>query len=77
MERGATTGDGEYWIDPQKNGDPLKVYCDMTTDGGKQIINALYVLTPDLFTAVLTKSKGFEEPTLQKYNAKPRKLKNV
>ena len=46
MERGATTGDGEYWIDPQKNGDPLKVYCDMTTDGGKQIINALYVLTP-------------------------------
>ena len=45
MERGATTGDGEYWIDPQKNGDPLKVYCDMTTDGGKQIINALYVLT--------------------------------
>ena len=46
MERGATTGDGEYWIDPQKNGDPLKVYCDMTTDGGKQIIIALYVLTP-------------------------------
>ena len=46
MERGATTGDGEYWIDPQKNGDPLKVFCDMTTDGGKQIINALYVLTP-------------------------------
>ena len=46
MERGAATGDGEYWIDPQKNGDPLKVYCDMTTDGGKQIINALYFLTP-------------------------------
>ena len=38
MERGTTTGDGEYWIDPQKNGDPLKVYCDMTTDGGKQAI---------------------------------------
>jgi len=38
MERGATTGDGEYWIDPQKNGDPLKVSCDMTTDGGKQTI---------------------------------------
>ena len=27
--------------------------------------------------AVLTKSKGFEKPTLHKYNAKPRKLKNV
>ena len=49
----------------------------MTTDGGKQIINALYVLTPCIFTAVLTKSKGFEKPTLHKYNAKPRKLKNV
>ena len=28
--------DGEYWIDPEKNGKPLKVYCDMTTDGGKK-----------------------------------------
>ena len=27
-------GDGEYWIDPVKSGNPLKVYCDMTTDGG-------------------------------------------
>ena len=27
--------DGEYWIDPEKNGKPLRVYCDMTTDGGK------------------------------------------
>ena len=28
-------GDGEYWIDPEKSGNPLKVFCDMTTDGGK------------------------------------------
>ena len=28
--------DGEFWIDPEKNGRPLKVYCDMTTDGGKK-----------------------------------------
>ena len=34
----------------------------MTTDGGKQIINALYFLTPCIFTAVLTKRKGFEKP---------------
>ena len=27
--------DREYWIDPEKNGKPIKVYCDMTTDGGK------------------------------------------
>ncbi|KAL9973976.1 hypothetical protein ACROYT_G020503 [Oculina patagonica] len=26
--------DGKYWIDPAKNGNPLNVYCDMTTDGG-------------------------------------------
>jgi len=25
---------GEYWIDPKRSGNPLKVYCDMTTDGG-------------------------------------------
>ena len=31
---GDSKGDGEYWIDPAKNGKPLKVYCDMTTDGG-------------------------------------------
>ena len=28
-------GDGEYWIDPEGNGKSLKVYCDMTTAGGK------------------------------------------
>ena len=27
--------DGEYWIDPEKSGKPVKVFCDMTTDGGK------------------------------------------
>ena len=32
---GYSKGDGEYWIDPEENGNPLKVYCDMTTDGGK------------------------------------------
>ena len=31
--------DGEYWIDPEKNGNTLKVFCDMTTDGGKLIIS--------------------------------------
>ena len=28
--------DGEYWIDPEKNSRPLKVLCDMTTDGGTE-----------------------------------------
>ena len=34
-DSGVSKGDGEYWIDPEKSGYPLKVYCDMTTDGGK------------------------------------------
>ena len=32
---GDSKGDGEYWIDPEKGGHSFKVYCDMTTDGGK------------------------------------------
>ncbi|XP_068673329.1 uncharacterized protein [Montipora foliosa] len=27
-------GDGEYWINPEGNGNSMKVYCDMTTAGG-------------------------------------------
>ena len=34
-EYGTSKGDGEYWINPGWSGDPLKVYCDMTTDGGE------------------------------------------
>ena len=34
IQRGESTGDGEYWVDPQGNGSPFKVFCDMTTDGG-------------------------------------------
>ena len=30
-----SVGDGEYWIDPEGNGKSLKVFCDMTTAGGK------------------------------------------
>ena len=26
---------GNYWLDPEKNGNSVKLYCDMTTDGGK------------------------------------------
>ena len=35
LNSGDSRGDGEYWIDPGKSGNSLKVYCDMTTDGGK------------------------------------------
>jgi len=26
---------GNYWLDLEKNGNPLNLYCDMTTEGGK------------------------------------------
>ena len=32
---GSSKGDGEYWIDPKRSKKPLKVYCDMITDGGE------------------------------------------
>ena len=38
---GDSKKDGKYWIDPEKNGNPLNVYCDMTTDGGKVIKGAV------------------------------------
>ena len=36
-------GDGEYWIDPDKSGNPLKVFCDMTTDGGSLMRTKKYL----------------------------------
>ena len=34
-DSGDSKGDGRYWIDPENSGNPLNVYCDMTTDGGE------------------------------------------
>ena len=34
-DSGDARGDGEYWIDPEKTGNPLKVFCDMTRAGGE------------------------------------------
>ena len=35
LRSGHSKGDGEYWIDPEKSGNPLKVYCDMSRYGGE------------------------------------------
>jgi len=37
---GSSKGDGEYWIDLGQKGNPLKVYCDMTTDSGGWLLVA-------------------------------------
>lgn len=38
LEVGDSKGNGEYWIDPEGNGNPFKVFCDMNTDGGGSVI---------------------------------------
>ena len=35
LDSGHSKGNGEYWIDPENSGNPLKVYCDMSRYGGK------------------------------------------
>ena len=37
LDSGHSKGDGKYWIDPEKSGNPLKVYCDMSRYGGKRM----------------------------------------
>ena len=37
LDSGHSKGDGEYWIDPEKSGKPLRVYCDMSRYGGKRM----------------------------------------
>ena len=42
--------DGEYWIAFKKNRSLLKVFCDMTTDGGKEwMFKKLITVTVVLF----------------------------
>ncbi|XP_068739955.1 uncharacterized protein [Montipora capricornis] len=53
--------DGYYWIDPASNGIDLKVFCDMTTDGGGWLLVSKVVMnssTPPTQAPVKTSYRG-------------------
>ena len=37
IQSGDSTRTGEYWVDPQGNGNSFKAFCNMTTDGGTSV----------------------------------------
>ncbi|XP_078355622.1 uncharacterized protein LOC144640323 [Oculina patagonica] len=43
-DSGDSKGDGKYWIDPEKSGNPLNVFCDMATDGGGWLLVSSVVI---------------------------------
>ncbi|KAL9963783.1 hypothetical protein ACROYT_G027323 [Oculina patagonica] len=56
-DSGYSKGDGEYWIDPEENGNPLKVSCDMTTDsGGWLLVSNLVIDSSSQPTRVSTET---------------------
>ncbi|PFX18416.1 Uromodulin [Stylophora pistillata] len=56
-DSGDHRGDGEYWIDPEKSGKPLKVHCDMTTDKGG------WLLVTNIVTHDSSRDTQFSEET--------------
>ncbi|XP_068704569.1 uncharacterized protein [Montipora foliosa] len=53
--------DGYYWIDPASDGTYLKVFCDMTTDGGAWLLASKFVMqnsTPPAQAPLKTSYRG-------------------
>ena len=51
VDSGHSKGNGEYWIDPENSGNPLKVYCDMSRYGGKGM-NCFFLRHEDFYRRI-------------------------
>ncbi|XP_022807358.1 uncharacterized protein LOC111344400 [Stylophora pistillata] len=65
LDTGSSKGNGEYWIDLENSGDPLKVYCDMTTDGGGWLLVA-NIVAEDSIPQRMTSMESYLK--IQDYN---------
>ena len=54
IQSGDSTRTGEYWVDPQGNGNSFKAFCNMTTDGGTSVFFFRFQMLVFLFVVYKT-----------------------
>lgn len=54
IQSGDSTKTGEYWVDPQGNGNSFKAFCNMTTDGGTSVFFFRFQMLVFLFVVYKT-----------------------